>query len=412
VTKEKGFLIPSELGFGVNDYLVGRMPALFDVGFTAEMETELDRVEEGSLDWGDMLKRFYAQFRSWVQMDETPAVPASAAAAEFLRSFPADLAWGAPTRRGRRVFDDREFHASLLRQVGDEAKPLSERQWKAMLALAARYAARCPALLEAAELLGARAAVAAQMAAQQARDATPPAPPDEEDEKLVALLKAVTWEPPVKRAHRTYDDARFYGSLRRHVTEGRRLSPAQKQSLHRLILKYSAQIPDFPAAAAALGISSAAPPAPGGEHSDQPALKPLVEMLQQIRDWDPPTSQGRRSFDDREFGESLSRQFAQKGTLSDRQQAALRKLLAKYSAQIPDYAAQPQALGLLAPIAPATSVDAACPQCGAPLLRRTNRRKGTTFFGCSAFPKCRFLCNELPPAAATPAPATVPAPQS
>ena len=127
------------------------------------------------------------------------------------------------------------------------------------------------------------------------------------------------------------------------------------------------------------------------------ALQPLIDLLALIHDWDPPAAKGRRTFDDREFAESLTRQFQQKGTLSDRQQGALRKVLSKYAGQIPDYETRASELGLQAPSAAPTPVDAVCPECGAPMLQRTNRRKGTTFYGCSAFPKCRFLCNELPP---------------
>jgi DNA topoisomerase-1 len=402
VRKEKGQLFAVELGLNVNDYLVGRMPALFDIGFTAEMEAELDQVEEGQLNWTQMLTRFYERFRLWVKVDDTPAIPAAALAAEFLRAFPDDLPWEAPTQRGRRVYDDREFHASLLRQVGDEQKTLSERQWKALLALAARYAARCPALLEAADRLGARAAIAATQATQEARAATPTTPPDEIDTRLVSVLEAVTWEPAVKRGARTFDDARFYASLRRHVEGGKHLTPAQLQSLKRLVLKYSGQISEFPALAAELGIEAAPPAAASGDAAEQGALKAIIDLLPHIRDWDPPKQQGRRTFDDKEFAESLSRQFTQKGSLSERQQAALKKLIAKYGGQIPDYATRIEALGLQAPTAAPTPVDAVCPECGAPLLQRTNRRRGTTFYGCSAFPKCRFLCNQLPP----PAPGT------
>ncbi len=416
VRKEKGFLVPTELGFQVNDYLVGRMPELFDIGFTAEMEAELDRIEEGALDWGEMLRRFYERFRTWVQTDQTPALPGAEAAAELLRAFPADLAWEAPARRGRRVFDDREFHGSLLRQLTEERKPLSERQWKALLALTARYAGRCPALLEAAGRLGVRDAVDGLMAAQAARVAEPPSRPDENDQKLVEVLSGVTWEAPVKRGTRTYDDARFYKSLRRQVGEGRRLSPPQRQALQRLIAKYSDQIPDFPAVAASLGIP-ATPPAPAGPAKpdtgpapvEAGAVAPLLAMLREIRDWDPPVQRGRKSFDDKEFSESLQRQFSRRGTLSERQVAALRKLLARYSAQIPDYAARAAALGLAAPAPAAEPVAASCPECGAPLVRRTSRRRGTSFYGCSAFPKCRYLCTELPAPAAGPA-TTGPAP--
>jgi DNA topoisomerase I len=408
VRKEKGLLVAVDLGFGVNDYLVGRMPALFDIRFTAEMETELDQVEAGELDWVQMLSRFYERFRQWVKVDETPAIPTAAAAAEFLGAFPAELAWDAPTQRGRRVYDDREFHASLLRQVTTEHKNLTERQWKALLALAARYAGRCPALLDAADRLGARAAITATRTTQEARAATPVAAPDERDLKAIAALANVTWEPASKRGSRTYDDARFYASLRRHVEDGRHLSPAQMNAIRHLLRKYSGQVPDFAALAAELGLETAAPePAQAGpEAAEQSTLKPLVELLQHIRDWDPPRHQGRRTFDDKEFAESLTRQFTQRGSLSERQQAALKKLIAKYGAQIPGYAAQVEALGLQPPPAAPVPVAAVCPECGAPLLQRTNRRRGTTFYGCSAFPKCRFLCNQLPPPATATPPAT------
>ena len=55
VTKEKGSLIPTELGFATNDFLVQHLPNLFDIGFTAQMEDELDQVEEGDLNWVSMI---------------------------------------------------------------------------------------------------------------------------------------------------------------------------------------------------------------------------------------------------------------------------------------------------------------------------------------------------------------------
>ena len=38
------------------------VPDIFDVGFTAEMETELDRIEEGELGWQEVLHDFYGPF--------------------------------------------------------------------------------------------------------------------------------------------------------------------------------------------------------------------------------------------------------------------------------------------------------------------------------------------------------------
>jgi DNA topoisomerase-1 len=53
---------PTELGFTVNDLLVKHFPQVLDVGFTAEMETRLDQVEEGSADKVQVLRDFYGPF--------------------------------------------------------------------------------------------------------------------------------------------------------------------------------------------------------------------------------------------------------------------------------------------------------------------------------------------------------------
>ena len=53
----------TDLGEVVTDKLVEAFPEIIDVGYTREMELELDKVEEDHLDWVDMLRRFYRPFR-------------------------------------------------------------------------------------------------------------------------------------------------------------------------------------------------------------------------------------------------------------------------------------------------------------------------------------------------------------
>ncbi|MFG0326580.1 MAG: DNA topoisomerase [Phycisphaerales bacterium JB037] len=52
----------TDLGEVVTDKLIGAFPRLMDVGYTREMETELDKIEDEHLDWIDMLDRFYKRF--------------------------------------------------------------------------------------------------------------------------------------------------------------------------------------------------------------------------------------------------------------------------------------------------------------------------------------------------------------
>lgn len=70
VEKEKNRLFPSELGKTVKRILVDNFPELFEIGFTAEMEEELDRIEEGKDDWIEVLKDFYTPFKSILEEAE------------------------------------------------------------------------------------------------------------------------------------------------------------------------------------------------------------------------------------------------------------------------------------------------------------------------------------------------------
>ena len=56
-------LRPTTLGRIVSDLLVQAFPDILEVGFTAQLEEDLDQVEEGRENWVDTLKRFYKPFQ-------------------------------------------------------------------------------------------------------------------------------------------------------------------------------------------------------------------------------------------------------------------------------------------------------------------------------------------------------------
>ena len=56
-------LRPTSLGRTVADLLVAAFPDIIEVGFTAAMEEDLDKVEEGKENWVKTLKRFYVPFK-------------------------------------------------------------------------------------------------------------------------------------------------------------------------------------------------------------------------------------------------------------------------------------------------------------------------------------------------------------
>jgi DNA topoisomerase-1 len=55
-------LVPTETGMLVSDLLVQHFPDIMDVGFTAQMEENLDRIAGGEADWVQVLREFYGPF--------------------------------------------------------------------------------------------------------------------------------------------------------------------------------------------------------------------------------------------------------------------------------------------------------------------------------------------------------------
>jgi DNA topoisomerase-1 len=53
----------TDLGEVVTDKLIEAFPNILDIGYTRDMESELDKVEEDHLDWVQMLHKFYGPFR-------------------------------------------------------------------------------------------------------------------------------------------------------------------------------------------------------------------------------------------------------------------------------------------------------------------------------------------------------------
>jgi DNA topoisomerase-1 len=70
VVREEKRLLPTEIGFTVNDMLVTYFPDVINTGFTATMEDELDEIAEGSHDWTATLREFYEPFAKDVQHAE------------------------------------------------------------------------------------------------------------------------------------------------------------------------------------------------------------------------------------------------------------------------------------------------------------------------------------------------------
>ncbi|MDR1638833.1 MAG: type I DNA topoisomerase [Clostridiales bacterium] len=70
VTKENKVFYTTEMGTIVNEVMVDNFDDIVDIEFTAKMEERLDEVEEGTLEWKEVLRTFYAPFNDKIMEAE------------------------------------------------------------------------------------------------------------------------------------------------------------------------------------------------------------------------------------------------------------------------------------------------------------------------------------------------------
>ncbi len=338
VIKEKRSLIPTELGKELVELVLkteeklksDNKVDLFEVHFTADMETKLDNVEEGKVEWTQMMREFYPSLLEWIEHAKETADPALVSRCFEALGHVTD--WAPPVKSGRRTYDDQKTFEDLKETVA-KGERLSKRQGEMLHKMCCRYIRQIPDdLTRALELVE----------PESVRSDTP---------RKLELLSNVQFEEPRKVGKRTYDDKKFCKSLADQITMGKRLSERQLDYLDTLLTKYSEQIPDFEAIKAEFKL---------GEKKEivaDPSIAPILEMMGQVTEWAEPTMRGKREFNDKTFYESLASQFKSKGALSDRQVAALKKMGARYADQIPDYAGLQEQYGLYTPRKPKVKAD-------------------------------------------------------
>jgi DNA topoisomerase-1 len=333
VLKEKRSLIPTPLGMELVELVLkteeklksNNKVDLFEVHFTADMETKLDDVEEGKIEWTDMMQEFYPSLLEWIDHAKETAPPELVA--KCFDALGNVTEWAEPVKSGRRTYDDHKTFEDLKEKVG-EGELLSKRQGEMLHKMCCRYIKQVPEAI----------ATELELVEPEAVRADTP--------RKLELLASVKYEEPRSVGKRTYDDGKFVVSLGDQVKMGKRLTDRQVAYLDTLLTKYSEQIENFDAIRIELKLD---------EKKDvvaDPSIAPILAVFESVTEWAEPVKRGKRVFDDKEFIESLAGQFKVKGTLSDRQVAALKRTVAKYAAQIPNYAALQETHELPAPRAP------------------------------------------------------------
>jgi len=63
ISKDKKSLVPTELGFIVTDMMIQYFKEIVDVGFTAQMEDDLDGIEIKGVNWREVVGNFYGTLK-------------------------------------------------------------------------------------------------------------------------------------------------------------------------------------------------------------------------------------------------------------------------------------------------------------------------------------------------------------
>ncbi len=330
VTKEKRSLVPTEAGMRVCEFLVNALDPLFNVKFTAEMEEKLDKIEDGSVEWADMMQTFYTQFLVWLEGAKDMAAPEETQA--ILAALEQVKEWTAPVKRGRRTYDDSETVKSVREKFAEDGQ-ITTRQQQMLFGLACKYIGQ----------IGSEQVSGLKL---EKPAATPP-----ETIRKLELLANIKFGEARKVGKKVYDDGKFCESLRQQVQGGRNLSERQLAALDSVLTKYSDQIVDFETIKEGLNMAAKPATADSGQTGE------LLDLLKTVQTWNPPVMRGKREFNDQSFYESLSTQFAGKGALSEKQVAALKKMMARYATQIPSYDSVRDQYGLPEPKVKKTAVS-------------------------------------------------------
>ena len=68
VVRDGRRMFPTEIGFIVNDLVSEYFPSIVDIGFTAQMEEDLDQVATGSEQWQEIVGEFYGPFSELLEI--------------------------------------------------------------------------------------------------------------------------------------------------------------------------------------------------------------------------------------------------------------------------------------------------------------------------------------------------------
>jgi len=214
-------------------------------------------------------------------------------------------------KRGKRTYSDEKFVASIAQQLEAGDRPISERQFEAIIRIAGNYKEQLPDVAQVVKELGKESTL---LEAEQNG-------PRESTVIKLKLLSAVEMEESTRK---------FVDSLGERVAMHRGLTDAQLNALNSVVVSHSELIPGFEGKRESLDLSEVV--FEKDEESEE-----ILNAMSVVSRWNEPVKRGRKTYDDSGFYESLRGHFRSRQSLSPRQKAALKKMVSRYGDQIANY---------------------------------------------------------------------------
>ncbi len=310
---EKRKLIPTpNRGILVSDWLTKKLDPLFNVGFTAQMEANLDRIEANEESMNEMLSEFYATFLKELETTATP--PPEQRQIELVLALLGEVTtWKPPLTIKNRVYDDHAY-VDKVRAYYDKHKTITAKHLDILVRLAMVYKEQIHDIDQRLADVGLSSAV-------------PPSAP-KADMDVVAYCFEV-----LDRIGGMMSNP-FLKSLRDQFDQGRMLTMKQLAVLARTVGDNATHLPDVEEIRQKL-----VKYVPEGFKNNvvDPAVVEMLSLLDHVQTWRPVIQKGRKKYDDHDFIESLKEQYDRRHSLSARQMMALKRVIAAYQDQIPDY---------------------------------------------------------------------------
>ena len=309
-----GALVPTELGTHLAEFLGSAFPSLFSETAVIQAESRIDDIVDGSADWRDVIRETSAELARAVETALAPPRADPEMVDAVLFALDSVVNWESAPRDGNLLRDEDLFKQAKARFESDDGREgTTEQQFDQLLQVLCHYRAQIPNFIDLVRRIG--------------RYDLLELPDNAPDVKTIRAK--MEW---VDKAPLSPESKRFVESLKHQADGGRHLTGAQVRVLDEILAAQALRIPGLtPEILQELGITPRT-------QADIDNIQRLLDTLAGIKNWRPPSQRGKRTYDDQAFTASVREQFERRGDLSPAQLNAVKRMVARYHEQIPDYA--------------------------------------------------------------------------